>query len=92
MERDTLQIIIFKDLNQAVKFVDTFKYNENIKIYECEVQNPAELHRRASIFSSIDMEDLWKNWLDEIDTYAVPEGTYGCDAIKLLRKVYDKKK
>lgn len=76
------KLFIFKELSDARSMCDG---DETVEIWECEVENPefAEYMKGANF---IDYDEFW-NTLEYFEKYEVDDGTYYCDAIKLIRRI-----
>lgn len=79
------KLFVFESLERALKFKRDSEYSYE-EVFECEVVNPAELPYISMFVSKINA--FWNpSILDWCEQGNAPVGTFGVDAVKLIRKV-----
>lgn len=85
------KIFVFDTLTHSLKFLEKEKsrYDNNITIYLAECLNPSLLTIMGDPWS-LAIKNFWfYNNLCDTENYhqIAPQGTFGCDAIKLIREI-----
>ena len=86
------KLLVFKKLKDAEQFMINTGDGEDI-IFKCEIKNPEKI--------KVLMGDIWSSNKEKVKTFwntinaidedpstpSTPEGTYGADAVKLIKEV-----
>jgi hypothetical protein len=79
------KIFVFDSFKNAKEFANGIGAANNEYIYLCEVKNAQQMLKMADFSNQLDI--FWQGKMLPKLEGKCPVGTYGCDAVKLLKRI-----